>query len=176
MTRVLMSTFLAIAVLTMPSAGQDRPHPDLSGVWSNATIIPLERPKELGDKRTFTEAEFAEYEKKVFQRSDRDRPNQTGVGTYNGFWWDADQKLTHNLNTSIIIDPPDGRVPPLTSAVAQIAEGDNAWSRLHPADGPEDRPLIERCLVFPTMGPPMLPSFFNGLCARIRRTGQLAES
>lgn len=137
-------------------------HPDLSGVWSNATIIPLERPKELEGKRTFTEAEYDEYASKVFQRSDRDRPNQTGVGTYNAFWWDTNQKLTHNRNTSLIIDPTDGRVPPLTPAAAKIAQDDRAYSRLHPADGPEDRPLIDRCLVFPTGGPPMLPSFFNG--------------
>ena len=168
MTRTPLSTFLAIAALTLPAAGQnksarlaDQP-PDLSGVWSNATIIPLERQKELGDKRKFTEAEYAAYEKRVFQRSDRDRPGQTGVGTYNNFWWDPNQKLTHNLNTSLIIDPPDGRVPPLTPAAAKRADEDRAWSRLHPADGPEDRPLIERCLVFPTAGPPMLPSFYNG--------------
>jgi hypothetical protein len=159
MTR--FAVFLTIAAVALPASGQ-RKTPDLSGVWSNATIIPLERPKDLGDKRTFTEAEYAEYASKVFQRSDRDRPNQIGVGTYNAFWWDTNQKLTHNRNTSLIIDPPDGRVPPLTPAAAKTAAADRAWSRLHGMDGPEDRPLIERCLVFPTTGPPMLPSFFNG--------------
>jgi hypothetical protein len=149
-----------LAMLAALALAQNRP--DMSGVWSNATIIPLERPKELEGKRTFTEAEYDAYASKVFQRSDRDRPNQTGVGTYNGFWWDQDQKLTHNRNTSLIIDPPDGRVPPLTPAAAKIAESERAYARLHPADGPEDRPLIERCLDFPTAGPPMLPSFFNG--------------
>jgi hypothetical protein len=137
-------------------------HPDMSGTWSNATIIPLERPKELEGKRTFTDAEYAEYANKVFQRSDRDRPGQTGVGTYNAFWWDQSTKLAPNRNTSLIIDPPDGRVPPLTPAAAKRVQEDRAYAREHPADGPEDRPLIERCLVFPTAGPPMLPSFYNG--------------
>jgi hypothetical protein len=136
--------------------------PDLEGIWTNATIIPLERPKELEGKRTFTEQEYAEYEKKVFQRSDRDRPNQTGVGTYNGFWWDQGTRLAPNRNTSLIVDPPDGRVPALTPAAMKRMQADREYSRAHPADGPEDRPLIERCLNFPTTGPPILPSFFNG--------------
>jgi hypothetical protein len=137
-------------------------HADLQGTWSNAGIIPLERQKELEGKRTFTEAEYAEYEAKVFKRSDRDRPGQTGVGTYNGFWWDQGIRLAPNRNTSLIIDPPDGRVPALTAAGAKRMREELAYAKEHPADGPEDRPLIERCLVFPTTGPPMLPSFYNG--------------
>ncbi len=137
-------------------------HPDLGGLWSNAGIIPLERAKGLADKRTFTEQEYAEYEKKVFRQSDRDRPGQTGVGTYNGFWWDQGTKLAPNRNTSLIVDPSDGRIPPLTPAALKRAQDDRAYAREHPADGPEDRPLMDRCLLFPTTGPPMLPSFYNG--------------
>jgi hypothetical protein len=137
-------------------------HPDLGGMWSNAGIVPLERPKDLADKRTFTEQEYAEYEKKVFRQSDRDRPGQTGVGTYNGFWWDQGTKLAPNRNTSLIVDPSDGRIPPLTPVAQKRAQDDRAYAREHPADGPEDRPLMDRCLLFPTTGPPMLPSFYNG--------------
>lgn len=146
-------------------------HPDLSGMWSNATIIPLERPKDLAGKQTFTKQEYAEYEKKVFARSDRDRPGQTGVGTYNAFWWDQDTELAPNLHTSLIIDPTDGRVPPLTPAAQQRIAEQRAYAKQHPADGPEDRPLMDRCLNFPTAGPPMLPSFYNG-----NAYGTLAEN
>ena len=136
--------------------------PDLQGMWTNATIIPLERPKDLAGKQTFTAREYAEYEKKVFARSDRDRPGQSGVGTYNSFWWDPGTKLAPNLHTSLIIDPPDGRVPPLTPAAMKRVQQQRDLAKQHPADGPEDRPLMDRCLNFPTAGPPMLPSFYNG--------------
>src|SRR2546425_10016786 len=78
--------------------------PDLQGIWSNASIIALERPKELEGKQFFTPAELAAYEAKVFARTTRERPLAPGqVGTYNDFWWDADSKHAQNLRTSLII-------------------------------------------------------------------------
>jgi len=76
--------------------------PDLQGIWSNASIIPLERPKELEGKQSLTPEEMAAYEAKVFNRSSRERPLPAGqVGTYNDFWWDADSKRAPNLRTAI---------------------------------------------------------------------------
>ena len=136
--------------------------PDLQGIWSNASIIALERPKELEGKQTLTAAEMDEYEAKVFNRSSREKPLPAGqVGTYNDFWWDADSKRAPNLRTSIIVDPADGKVPALTPQAQQRADAERAYARQHPADGPEDRPLYERCIVFPMTGPPMLPSFYD---------------
>jgi hypothetical protein len=136
--------------------------PDIQGIWSNASIIPLERPKELEGKQSFTPEEMASYEAKVFQRSSRERPQPAGqVGTYNDFWWDADSKRAPNFHTSLIIDPPDGRVPRLTPEAQRRADADRAYAREHTADGPENRPLMERCLLFPMTGPPMLPSFYD---------------
>jgi hypothetical protein len=136
--------------------------PDLQGIWSNASIVPLERPKELEGKALFTPEEKAAYEQKVFARSTRDKlPAAGGVGTYNDFWWDADSKRAVNFRTSLIVEPPDGKIPALTPAAQQKIQAGRAYLREHPADGPEDRPLMERCLLFPTTGPPMLPSFYN---------------
>jgi hypothetical protein len=136
--------------------------PDLQGIWSNASIIPLERPKELEGKQFLTPEEMAVYEETVFNRSSRERPLAAGqVGTYNDFWWDADSKRAPNLRTSIIVDPADGKVPALTPQAQHRVEADRVDARQHPADGPEDRPLFERCIVFPMTGPPMLPSFYD---------------
>jgi hypothetical protein len=136
--------------------------PDIQGVWSNASIIPLERPRELEGKQFFTPEEIRAYEDKVFTRTTRDKPPAPGsVGTYNDFWWDRDSRRAPNLRTSLIVDPPDGKVPSLTPEAEKRVQAERAYSREHPSDGPEDRPLAERCIVFPMSGPPMLPSFFN---------------
>lgn len=136
--------------------------PDLQGIWSNASIIPLERPKELEEKQFLTPQEMTAYEAKIFGRSSREGPLAPGqVGTYNDFWWDADSKRAPNLRTSIIVDPADGRVPALTPQAQQRVVAERAYAREHPADGPENRPLYERCIVFPMKGPPILPSFYD---------------
>lgn len=170
MRRMRRAFVLAALVAIMPLAAQQRwiqpktpdGQPDIQGLWSNASIIALERPRELEGKQFFTKEELAAYEAKVFGRSVRDKPPAPGsVGTYNDFWWDADSKRALNLRTSIIVDPPDGKVPPLTPEAQKRVDAERAYSREHPSDGPEDRILAERCLIFPMTGPPMLPSFYN---------------
>lgn len=137
--------------------------PDLQGVWTNATITPLERPAELAGKAFFTPAEAAEYEKRVRERNDGDRrdPNPTAdlaVG-YNDFWWDRGTKVVPTRRTSIIVDPPDGKIPPLTPDAQRRAAARAEARRMHPADGPEDLSLADRCIARP--GPPMLPAGYN---------------
>jgi hypothetical protein len=136
--------------------------PDLQGVWTNATITPLERPADLGDKAFFTEQEAADYEKRTFAQITGDRRDggaQADVGrSYNEFWRDRGTKVVGTRRTSLITDPPDGRVPPLTAAAQKKQEDARAYQRLHAADGPEDRSLWERCL---TRGVPMIPGPYN---------------
>jgi len=168
--------------------------PDLQGMYDLATITPVERPS--GAKAVLTPAEAAELEKQVEQRKVKgdepisgDRPapplggdGSTGpagnVGGYNTFWLDSGSQYTivnGEIRTSLIIDPPNGRVPPMTpeararmAARLQRPTSDTTESRdpgLEPAgayDDPERRPLGERCILGfgSTSGPPVLPNYF----------------
>jgi hypothetical protein len=139
-------------------------HPDLGGVWSNATITPLERPAELAAKPFFTREEAAAYEKGIAGQSNKDRrdgPADADVTrAYNEAWWDRGSKVVPSLRTSLIVDPPDGRLPALTPS-AQEAARRRAEALSRPANGPEDRLIRERCIVGDNAGPPMMPSAYN---------------
>ncbi len=114
-------------------------HPDLQGIWSSATITPLERPRDLADKAYFTREEAAAYEKRILQDGDRDKRGKTAEqdvnGAYNEFWFDRGTKVVPTLRTSLVIDPADGRIPTLTPAAQTAAAARNAISR-RPPEGP----------------------------------------
>ncbi len=139
--------------------------PDLQGVWTNITITPLERPPELAGKAFLTDQEAAEYEKRVVAANNVDRkdlPPEVDVGlAYNNAWYDRGTKVVGTRRTSLIVDPPDGRIPPLTPEAQKRQDDFRAAARGHQTDGPENRSLAERCLLWATAGPPMLPSFYN---------------
>ena len=88
-----------------------------------------------------------------------DRPNE--VGDYNAIFKEDGRFALSNHRTSIITDPKDGRMPPLTPAAKQKFDADQAYHKLHPHDGPEDMTNIERCITWISSGPPMLPTFYN---------------
>jgi hypothetical protein len=174
---VALATFVTLASpcwagQTASSATKSRlgPHtpdgqPDLQGVWTNATVTPLERPAELAGKDFFTPAEAAAYEKRIVEQNNADRRDRTAeedlaIG-YNDVWWDRGTKVVASRRTSLIIDPRDGRVPPLTPEAQRKAAARAAARALQPADGPEDRSLDDRCIVRRTAGPPMLPAGYN---------------
>jgi hypothetical protein len=141
-------------------------HPDLQGIWSNATVTPLERPTELAGKAVLTDQEAAEFAANAVNRNNVDKRPPAGSEAdvalaYNDFWYDRGTKAIKTRRTSLIIDPPDGRVPAMTPVAQKRMAARAERRRLHPADGPEDRGLSERCLNWPTAGPPMLPSFYN---------------
>ena len=135
--------------------------PDLQGVWSNAVITPLERPIELGDKAFLDEEEVAEYEQQRLAATNRDNREDTAAAdvldAYNNFWWDSGTNVVMTRRTSLIIDPPDGRIPALTPA----AQARRAARSVRGTDGPEDTGLSTRCIHFGAAGPPMLPSSYN---------------
>ena len=139
--------------------------PDLQGIWTNATLTPLERPADLAAKEFLTPQEAEDYQKRVLARWDRD--NRAGGAeadlgrAYGSAWWDADARLVPVTRTSLIVDPPEGKLPPLTSEAQRRVDDVRVDRQRRPADGPEDRPLMDRCLWWPAVGPPMLPSFAN---------------
>jgi len=156
--------------------------PDLSGVWTNATITRLERDPSLAERLILTDEEAARLEAANAQRNDTlarptaqatkvdDLPacgsGATGPACgYNTFWIDPGTKvirLDGKARSSIIVEPQDGRLPLTKEATARIqARQGNA--RVGNFDGPERRPLGERCLVGfgSTSGPPMLPVLYN---------------
>ena len=139
--------------------------PDLQGYWTNATLTPLERPAQLAGKATLTPEEAAAYVNQLREQGNRDRRGgsaETDVGeAYNDFWFDRGTKIVGSLRTSLIVDPPDGKIPALTPEAQKRMDDTRAYNREHPADGPENRGLAERCLIWATAGPPMLPGPYN---------------
>jgi hypothetical protein len=133
--------------------------PDLQGVWNFATITPLERPVELEDKPVLSDREAATQEQEAAKRN-VDRPPRAGdPGAYNRFWLDVGTTVVWTKRTSLITDPPDGRIPPLTEeAKKREAARVAAFDR---SENPEDRDLSERCILGFNAGPPMVPSAYN---------------
>jgi hypothetical protein len=151
--------------------------PDIQGIWTNATITPFERPRELAGKEYFTQQEAAEYEKTVVAANDRDRRSTDPIadvgGAYNEFWFDRGTKVVPTRRTSIVVDPVDGRIPPLTPAAQKAASARAATAR-RPPEGPEDLAPVVRCIVWPTSGPPMLPTAYNNNYQILQGPGYVA--
>ena len=185
--------------------------PDLSGTYDLATLTPLARPPQVGDQASLSPEEARAYAEhwnrnvaKDLEPSDPDRPAPAaggvvfaipefdaaagGVGAYNTFYLDLGDstfELDGRYPTSIIVDPPDGQLPPLTAEGAELFAEREAWRRENtgtawwidleagPYDDPELRPAAERCLLGfgSTAGPPTLPNYFYNNLKRIVQTG-----
>ena len=145
--------------------------PDLQGIWDYWTFTPLERPDEFADRDVLTAEEAAV----VARRSNaealaRDAPPPPGqVGGYSQAVWTDRARATALTQPSLLVDPPDGKLPPLTPQALQRAAAHRSAGG-HPvrlrvggvdADGPEGRGVSERCVVGFSTGPPMLPAGYN---------------
>ena len=167
----VLSVMSAIVLVPVVAAGQGQGggpttpwgHPDLQGTYTNKTTTPLQRPDDLVDREFLSEEEVAERERATLQRNQdllvaAARPTTAGgnVGAYNNFWLDGGTRPTGR--TSLIYDPPDGRLPALTPEAERIRTA--AREARAEADWWGDLELNDRCLIWQA-GPPMLPSAYN---------------
>ena len=150
-------------------------HPDLQGYWTNATLIPLERPAELGNKEFYTEAEAAAIDKQRIQRENSQA--KTDIHYDNVIWQHENYSKVATARTSVIFDPPDGRIPPLNaSGQVRAAAEKEAARRRDNADSAESRSLGERCLSWGNEGPPMLGSTYNANLQIVQTPASIAIS
>ena len=151
--------------------------PDLEGYWTNTTLTPLERPAGLAGKEFFSDEEIAAIEKKAeVPRSAEEIAGTIAHYDFHQFGLDRTQ-TSHAVNrrTSMIVDPPDGKIPPLTpEAKDRAAERAEARKKVGPYDGPESRPLGERCIFMATTGPPMLPPAYDANLQIMQGPGYVA--
>jgi hypothetical protein len=139
--------------------------PDLQGTWTNATITPFERPKELAAKPTFTAEESAELEKRAAQNRVDRAPGNGDVGNYNQAWFDSGTKVLSTRQTSLVVDPPDGRVP-----VTAAAEAKRDYNLAHNADSYVYMSPWDRCI---TRGVPggLFPAGYNNAYQIVQTPG-----
>jgi hypothetical protein len=164
----------AVAQAKVPRTAWGKP--DLQGIWDFRTITPLERPDNLAGKEFLTEQEAAKLEKAVVDRNtfldnrpaesapvggNVDRREDGSPGFYNNFWLDGGTKTVGTRRTSLVIDPPDGKIPALTEAARRRTEDRRAHLSEHPADSWLDLGAANRCLVGFNAGPPLTPGGYN---------------
>ena len=138
----------ALSVVAQSPQRSASVHPDFDGAWSSATAIPLERPARLKDQPFYTAEQAAQLQRKARGAGD-DPLSRLETGSL----------MFPSLRTSIITDPPNGRLPNLTPSAA-AAKRDRV-ARLHKPSAATDMGTQDRCLVFPTAVPPMIPYRYN---------------
>ena len=169
----------AVGLVGAPASAQDQGgwtvprtadgQPDLQGIWTHNSATPFERPEQFGDKAVLTDEEVAELTQRVNEFRDGEQAGDLlgdsliqkaldptfdpefdkETGDYNAFWL-VERELDNR--TSLVVDPPTGRIPPLTAEGQARSEARSARRRDHPSDGPEYRNLSDRCLHFDAPG------------------------
>jgi hypothetical protein len=141
--------------------------PDISGVYSEFSAAPLERSPDLGEKEFFTREEFVAFEKQRLEEVDQDDETQPGTAAdvhydMGTFALSANEGTTsENLRTSIVTTPKNGRIPALLPGAVARRDARAAARRGREFDGPETRSLTERCIVWSSTLPPILPGGYN---------------
>jgi len=174
---VLMASAVALSAQRAPATKWVVGHltdgqPDFQGYWTNATYTPLERDRELGTKEFFTPEEAAAYAKKREQIENSQSKEDIH---YDNVIWQNDHysKVVSRTRTSLIYDPPDGRIPELTPAATALVAARAQFARTHgPSDEAASRSLGERCISWGNEGPPMLGSTYQANLQLIQVPGR----
>jgi hypothetical protein len=184
MRRPFVIAIACVLFVTPSLSGQSRTwtpprtpegQPDLQGFWTNATFTPLERPKDV-NKEFFTQEEAAEFEKRLAAED----AAQTEPGTIADVHYDftqfgldtAQAPYASHLRTSLIFDPADGKLPPLTAAgQARAAARAEQAKRVGRWDSAQSNELDDRCVIFAGAGPPMLPQSYNSNYQIVQTSG-----
>ena len=169
--RVGMLVVLAavLAVVSLDAQSKAKPYvaktpwgdPDLQGVWDYKTITPLERPAAMGDRQFLNEEEVARLESNAARRLDSPPDENTPRNLVHApYMTDPGRKVDEDRRTSLIVDPPDGRIPPTTEEAQRRLALRRVGGRDGGTDGPEQRSSLERCI---TWGLPtsILPGLYN---------------
>jgi len=146
--------------------------PDLRGIWDFGSATPLQRPDALADKQFLSEEEVAAVEEQVAKnRSDESRASSCGgVGNYNSFWYEYGSKVVGSKRSSLVVDPPDGRIPRMTPEAQKRQAAEREARHGVPNDAPTPGGWLEalgpaglrvRCFFGNNSGPPMTPGPYN---------------
>jgi hypothetical protein len=178
---VMLAAVLAFSqVASKPAAGAAQKTadgvPDLQGVWSNSTSVPLERPAALGAKEFYTEEEAKANAARGANRKGKAAPAEEGALAVHydlGQFALNQREQAPSLRTSLIVGP-EGRIPATTDSAKQRAAAAAAMRRDHGFDGPENRGLAERCILWGNVGPPMIAAGYNDDLQIVQGKGYVA--
>ena len=160
--------------------------PNISGIFTFRTLTPFQRPEQFEGRESLTAEEAAAFEASERRRQNRDlfdpetgaagyRPrSEGGVLSYNEFWYERGIELTSDKRTSLIIDPPDGRIPPQTEEARLAGQERREYTNAHRYDSYENRSLMDRCIMGFNSGPPMTSGAYNNNVLILQAPGYVA--